>query len=403
MTRLPRWASSIRFRLSLAYALAVFTAGSVLVAGLYLWQVRQLDEPIIMQTRPVVVVAGEDTFETELRVISQSDATAAVLTQLERRAYRESLNQLRVASFWGLGVLFVVAFGSGWVLSGWTVAPMRRMATVARDISARDLSARIDLVGPDDELKDLADTFDEMLDRLQNAFEDQRRFVQDTSHELRNPLAVARTNLELVIDEPGATRDELADAVRIAYGATGRLGGIVDDLVAQARLGVPVAARAPVDLEALAADVVAEQDGVAAGRSVRVELGAPPDAPVSVTGDEPAIRRAVTNLVANAVRLSPEGETVTVTLTRDGSDAVVAVTDRGPGIEPADQARVFERFWRGSDQGPGLGLGLSIVRQVVERHGGRVELNSEPGHGATFRLRFPMAVAGPSGGVHAAP
>ncbi|MFV0260712.1 MAG: sensor histidine kinase [Acidimicrobiales bacterium] len=403
MTRLPRWASSIRFRLSLAYSLAVFTAGSILVAGLYLWQVRQLDEPIIMQSRPVVVVAGEDTFETELRVISESDATAALLTQLERRAYRESLNQLRVASFWGLGVLFVVAFGSGWVLSGWTVAPLRRMAAVARDISGRDLSGRIDLVGPDDELKALADTFDEMLDRLQTAFEDQRRFVQDTSHELRNPLAVAQTNLELVVDEPGATRDELADAVRIAYGATGRLGGIVDDLVAQARLGMPVTARAPVDLVALATDVVAEQDRVSGTRPVRVEAGDPPGDPVVITGDEAAVRRAITNLVANAVRLSPDGETVTVTVTRERGDAVVAVADRGPGIDSEDQARVFERFWRGSGQGPGLGLGLSIVRQVVERHGGRVELDSEPGQGATFRLRFPLTVARPPADAASAP
>ena len=199
---MPRWAQSIRFRLSLAYALAVFAAGSILVAGVYLWQVRQLDEPILLRSRTVRIYHPDTLEPLDLQFTTNADLAEAYLTQFERLAYRESLEQLRRASLGGLSILFVVAFGTGWVLAGWTLQPMGRMAAVAREVSGSELSRRIDLHGPDDELKALADTFDAMLDRVQASFEDQRRFVQDTSHEIRNPLAITQANLELVIDDP---------------------------------------------------------------------------------------------------------------------------------------------------------------------------------------------------------
>ncbi len=180
-----RWAQSIRFRLSLTYALAVFATGAVLIAMLMVWQVRRLDEPIMVNRRPLVLEdsATGRQFDTQLEVFTQDDLNEAFLEQFEREAYRQSLGELRKASLVGLGVLFVVAFGSGWLLSGWALRPMGRMAAVAREISASELSRRIGLRGPEDELKYVADTFDEMLDRLQASFEDQRRFIQDASHE----------------------------------------------------------------------------------------------------------------------------------------------------------------------------------------------------------------------------
>jgi signal transduction histidine kinase len=378
--------------LSLAYALAVFAAGSVVVAGLYLWQVRRLSEPIIIEPAQVVVIdprTGQRT-DTAIGVLSRSRLAAAYLEDVERRAYRYSLEELRKASLVALPVLAVVAFGSGWVLSGWTLQPMRRMVVVARDISERDLSGRIGLRGPDDELKDLADTFDEMLDRLQASFEDQRRFVQDMSHEIRNPLAIASANLELALD--GRDPDEVRRVAGIAHRAIGRVNDIVDDLVRRARQGVPSSTRGPVDLRDLVGDVAIEQAVRAQARSItlaqRVEAGR---APV-VTGDASALRRAVTNLVVNALRLAPEGSTVTVGAGLSGEWATLSVTDEGPGIRSEDQLLVFDRFWRGADAGKGLGLGLSIVRQVAERHGGRVDLMSTPGVGSTFTIRLPMPI-----------
>jgi signal transduction histidine kinase len=393
---MPRWAQSIRFRLSLAHALAVFAAGAVLIAGLYLWQVRQLNDPILMSGRRLVVEdpATGELFDTELRVLTQSDIDQAFLEQFEREAYREALNQLRRASLAALGVLFVVAFGSGWLLSGWTLRPMGRMAAVARDISGTELSRRIGLQGPDDELKDLADTFDEMLDRLQASFEGQRRFIQDASHELRNPLAVTQTNLELVIDDPGAGTDELRDAARIAHTSTGRIGQIIDDLVSQARRDVPSAPLSMVGLDLLASEVAAELRASAAARELKIVVAG---GGAVVHGDAAALRRAVTNLVVNAVRLAPRGTTIEITVGIEGDCALIGVADRGPGIAPEDHEAVFERFWRGTGSGKGLGLGLSIVRQVAERHGGRVELVSAAGQGSTFTIALPMPVARSAG------
>ncbi|MEM9135159.1 MAG: HAMP domain-containing sensor histidine kinase [Actinomycetota bacterium] len=386
---LPRWAQSIRFRLALVYALAVFAAGSVLLAALYLWQVRQLNEPILVKSRPAMVQLADGVF-ADVQFVSQDDLAMAFLERFEREAYGEALDAQRKASLTALGVLVVVAFTSGWVLSGWTLRPMRQIAGVARDITGNELSRRIELKGPDDELKDLADTFDEMLDRLQASFEDQRRFVQDTSHELRNPLAVTRTNLELVLDDPEADAPELREAARIAHDATERVSQIVDQLVAQARDGVPTGLSGDVDVSALALGIVEDQRASAAARDLHLAVTV--DGAVHVHGDGPAIRRAVTNLVANAVRLAPADTTITVAVDTEADWARVRVIDQGPGVAPENVDRVFERFWRGPDSGKGLGLGLSIVRQVAERHGGRVDLASEVDIGSTFTIRLPRTV-----------
>lgn len=403
---MPRWAQSIRFRLSLAYALAVFAAGSVLLSTLLVWQTSRLDEPVMVEGERLL---GTDPRTGEFRTIAlrveRDELLTAYMAKLEQDAYARSLDELRKASLVGLGALFLVAFGSGWLLAGWTLRPMGRMAAVARDISGTELSRRIGLRGPEDELKYLADTFDAMLDRLQASFEDQRRFVQDASHELRNPLAVAQTNLELVIDDADADVDELRRAAGIAHTSNERLGRIVDELLDQARRGVPAATVVEVDLRALASGIVEELRASADARDVTlfvVDDAAPvvdssagdgaTTTGVRVKGDEAAIRRAITNLVVNAIRLAPERSTVRLDVSSERGMAVVSVIDEGPGIAAEDQEAVFERFWRGDDAGQGLGLGLSIVRQVAKRHGGDVTLTSAPGSGSTFSIRLPMPV-----------
>ncbi len=430
---MPRWAQSIRFRLSLAYALAVFAVGATFIAAVYAWQAHQLGQPQPPPTRSIVYedpVTGQQV-DTNWEVLFPGDFERFIWESLQRQAYAESLNDLRSASLVGLGLLSVVAFGTGWLLAGWTLGPISRITGVAREISGtEELARRIGLDGPDDELKGLADTFDEMLDRLQASFEQQRRFVQDASHELRNPLAIAQANLELALDDPRATVDDLRRSARIAHESNGRISQIVEDLVVQARSSVPRAMVAEVDLVALAAEVVAEMAAPAGRRGLTLAASTNATATavagstaahsaiaggttgesgngsgaVVVHGDGAALRRAVTNLVTNAVRLAPSGSTVTVATGRRGDRATIAVIDQGPGIAPDQQQAVFERFWRGPESGKGLGLGLSIVRQVAERHGGTVELDSEPGVGSTFTVVLPLPVgATPSSAPAAAP
>ncbi len=384
---MPRLFRSIRFRLSLTFALVVFAVGTFLIGGIYLVQVNQLDQPTL-KVQQVQLRDPRTGALVQADVVLSSDLNQAIIDQIELQADREALNQLRRSSFGALGVLFLASFGAGYLLSGWALRPVNRLTKVARDITATDLSRRIQLVGPDDELKQMADTFDGMLDRIQDAFEDQRRFVQEASHELRNPLAVAQTNLELALKtgEPQALRK----GSEIALKAAGRMSSLVEDLLEQVRQGLPELSRREVDLGKLVVDASTEFKAAAANRNLVVH--AHPGSGVCVVGDELALRRALSNLLANAVRLAPEGSRIDVIADSVDGWMVLRVRDEGPGVPAADHEAVFQRFWRGKDPGSGSGLGLSIVRQIAERHGGFAELDSEAGRGSTFTLRLPAPI-----------
>ncbi len=387
MIAAPRWTQSIRFRLSLVYALAVFISGSMLIGGLYMWQVNRLDEPELITGRIELrhPVSGQPV---ELLVLTDNPRQEA-LRVIEYNAYLRAADNLKQGSLVALGILFVVAFGTGWWVSGWALRPVHRMVNVARDITATDLSRRIALPAPEDELKNLADTFDAMLDRLQTAFEDQHRFVQDASHELRNPLAVARANLELALSDPNASADDIRRSAEVAMRSTERMTTLVDDLVSQARSGVPEFTRGEIDLVALGNEVVTEFEAGARQRGIALSLVAPM-APLLVKGDGQALRRALSNLLSNALKAAPADTTVTVSAARGDHYAILSVADQGPGLSDSDQQHAFKRFWRGATSGGGAGLGLSIVEQIVERHGGVVSVSSVVGIGSTFTIKLPM-------------
>ena len=400
---IPRALQSIRFRLSLAFSIVVFSVGSFLIAGIYFYQVSSLAEPVL-QSQPVVMADPEtgELVETSIKVVFPEAAQQFAVEQIEQQSYRRALSQLRSATLASMGVLFLVSFGVGWLFAGWMLKPMERISGVARDITANDLNRRISMRGPDDELKALADTFDAMLDRLQGAFEDQRRFAHEASHELRNPLAVARTNLELALT--GDDEEEIRRAATIAFGATERMSALIEDLLEQARQGVPELHHGPADLSKLIQESAEEFRAAAEQRDLRILIGeeggsdsgsGSESEPVVIRGDGPALRRAVDNLISNAVRLAPEGSAIKLSVQATPTEAIMTVTDEGPGIAPEDRPLVFDRFWRGKDSNAGSGLGLSIVRRVIERHGGTVSLESTcsgENRGSVFTLRLPMTM-----------
>ena len=390
----PRWAQSIKFRLALTYAATVYAVGSFLIGGMYAWQVHQLSEPQLVPERRMIQDASTGQV-WEFDVLTRDAVQTHVLEVFEQNVNFVVAENLKQASLVGLLILVVIACCIGWILATVTLRPINRMAAVARDISGSDLSRRIALQGPDDELRRLGDTFDAMLDRLQNAFEDQRRFVQDASHELRNPLAVARTNLELVLSDPNAGVAELRRSAEVAHRSTGRMTDLVDDLLVQARSGVPQIELVDVDLSTVANEVRTQFLSPARERSIDIELTT--DGSTVVRGDELAFNRVITNLVSNALRFAPTYSVVAIDI-RSGEAGTIelSVTDQGPGLSEEDQHQVFTRFWRGRNAGPGSGLGLSIVKQVVERHGGTVVVRSRFGEGATFTIRVP-AIAGQTG------
>jgi signal transduction histidine kinase len=383
---LPGWAASVRLRLTILYSTLLFLLAGLLVGSLYLGLSLTLrDEPISRaEVREVFVENG----------LSLPRAAAALeQRELERRVNAHTLANLRNFSFGALGVLFVASLGVGWIISGRVLAPIGRITRVARDIQATSLSRRIELDGPDDELKRLADTFDGMLERLDRAFSAERRLLADASHELRTPLAIIQTNLDVALDAPDGDADRLRRAAVVARRATDRMARLVDDLLAHARLEALQIGTETVDIAALVRDCNEEFGAVATKRAVRLVTAAPEA--VSVLGDYECLKRALANLLENAIRhAKPEG-CVRLTAGAQGAWASVVVQDDGPGIAAEHRERVFDRFYRvdksRSRAAGGSGLGLAIVRQTVEAHGGRVELVSEPGRGSTFTLRLPRA------------
>ena len=385
-SRLPPWTGSIRVRLTVLYAVLVFALSALVTGGVYLGLRLSLsDEPVsrtynltrVVRTPQGIVEVPQGTVRAEIQGL-EAEVNDRALDELARW----SLLALAAAALAGLGV--------GWFAAGRVLRPVDRITGVARDIQATDLSRRIDLRGPDDEMKELADTFDEMLGRLDEAFAGQRHFFQEASHELRNPLAVIRANLEVALADDDASAGELRTAAELATRTAERMTHTVDDLLRYARNEQAAMERAPVDLGPLVAETADEFRSPAATRSLRVEV-AVPDVEVRVAGDRAALRQALANLLDNAVRLAPEGSTIQVGTGVDGPWAWIAVRDEGPGIPVEDQPLVFRRFWRGADDGRprGSGLGLAIVDQILVAHGGAARVASEPGRGAVFSLWIP--------------
>ena len=303
-------------------------------------------------------------------------------------------------------LLFLVSLVIGWIVAGRVLAPIGRITSVAREIQATDLSRRIALHGPPDELRELADTFDAMLTRLDDAFAGQQRFIQEASHELRNPLAVIRTNLDVALSDPDPDPAELRRVAELVGASATRMSRLVDDLLVYARLGAPAREEVPVELGDLVVDAVDEFQAVAASRGISLVTELAPTC--VVVGDGLALRQAVANLLHNAVRLAPEGSRIWLATGTEGAAAWVTVTDEGPGISEEDRAKVFQRFWRGDQKAARAegrsGLGLAIVAQIVADHGGTATVAAAPTGGSIFTLWLPLAaMRAPANGVGAGP
>jgi signal transduction histidine kinase len=281
-----------------------------------------------------------------------------------------------------LAVAFVPAAGLAWIVAGRVVKRVARVAEVAEQVHEPGAPERVGAPPRDDELGRLAEGFDRMLDRLDEREREQRRMLQDVVHELRTPLAVAMTNLEL----------EGPEHVAAAQRALERMSRTVDDLTTHGGLHAG-AADESIDLAAEARELTAEQVGPAARRGLRLEMVGHESAIVRT--NRVAVRTAVGNLLSNAVRLAPAGSVIRTGWGEHAGWAWIGVRDEGPGIEVDDQPRVFERHWQGRyerDRGerPEGGLGLTIARQLTEALGGAVTVSSTIGRGSSFVVWLPM-------------
>jgi heavy metal sensor kinase len=302
-------------------------------------------------------------------------------------------------------LLILVPVGLGLAATGGALtarAALARLDTIsrtARRISAEDLGQRLPSDGTGDELDHLIETLNEMLARLEAAFAEIRRFSADAAHELRTPLTALRGGLEVALRTQRTTpqyREVLASSLEDVE----RLIRLAEDLLLLTRSAAGAGSKAAqVDLEPLVLDVFDTALRLAASRGVTVRMAEglprPDGGQMTAMGDGTALRRALLNLVENALKYTAPGGVVELSLARERSDGVIAVRDTGVGIAPHDVERIFEPFVRldaaRARATGGAGLGLAIARSVVNAHGGRLHVESTPGHGSTFTIRLPLA------------
>ena len=271
------------------------------------------------------------------------------------------------------------------------LTPVAMMTQTARSISASDLSTRIEAVNSHDELRELADTFNEMLDRIQESYEKQNRFVSDASHELRTPLSVISGYANLLRRWGTDDREVLGESVEKIIEETDNMQQLVDRLLFLARADQKTqhVRLENFDLSALMQEVTEETQMIDTGHAVSGEI----EAGVSVTADEALIKQAVRAIVENSMKYTPEGGTIVLFCRDAGASAEFGVRDTGVGISEKDLPHIFDRFYKADvarTRAKGSsGLGLSIVKWIVDRHGGQVHVESEPNRGAVFTVRLP--------------
>jgi signal transduction histidine kinase len=302
----------------------------------------------------------------------------------------DALHRLVLEYALALGVMTVVSVGAGWVLAGRALRPLRDITATARRVSGHNLGERIALEGPADELKELADTFDGMLARLDSAFASQRHFVANASHELRTPLAIMRTEVDVALADPAAGTEELRDMGEAVRESIDRCERLIEGLLTLARSEASVGRGERVDLAALAGDCLT--DLRARAEDAKVEVRARLE-PAHAGGDARLLERLITNLIDNGIRYNrPGGFLAVATHTGEGR-ALVHVSNSGDRIDPEVAATLTEPFRRIGRGGDGFGLGLSIVSSVVAAHRGRLRIEAPEGGGLDVVVELPAMPA----------
>ncbi|MQA61198.1 MAG: HAMP domain-containing protein [Actinophytocola sp.] len=315
------------------------------------------------------------------------DVEASALAEHLREQAR---TRVLVAGISAFGLVVLAAGVLAWALTSKVLRPLADITGTARRLSAESLDERIGEIRPYDELARLAETIDEMLDRLAAAFDSQRRFVANASHELRTPLTVIRTELDVTLADSGADADEYRRMAEVVRAATQRAEQLVGALLLLARTDAAgLAMRESVDLAAVVTSAWSTTRSDAEQRGLTAELAT---APAPVIGDAALLERVAGNLLENAVRHNVDGGWISVRTQAHATYSVLVVRSSGPLIDPARVGELFEPFRRGGTARTGragTGLGLSIVRAAVEAHGGTVEAEPVVGGGLAVTVTLP--------------
>lgn len=395
-----RWRSTIRVRLTLLYAGAFFLAGATLIALTHVYLLQSLDHQLTFRVGITERLTAEFLSEAD----APSDPRIAQLHEALRAQFEQgrddTLHAMMIWSLASLGVVGAVAGGLGWLLAGRVLRPLQRITATARRVADRSLDERIALDGPDDEIKDLADTFDAMLERLDRSFDGQRRFVANASHELRTPLTINRTLIEVALETPNPPESMRQLGVTLLE-VNQRHECLIDGLLVLASSDQRLNEHSPVDLTDIARHVATLSDDAArqAGVEIRATM-----VPAPVVGDPLLLERLAQNLLDNAIRynIAEHGWVSITTGTADGH-AHLIVANTGPAVPSYDVNGLFEPFRRlpsadrlansgPASPGRGAGLGLSIVRSVAHAHCGEVHARPRPDGGLSVYVRIPVTM-----------
>jgi signal transduction histidine kinase len=406
--RLPR--RTVRLRLTVMYGSLFLLSGAALLAITYLLVSNSLPAgpPTTAASRssglPIGPPAGDAVFVgTRTGACRLFTGSAGSPAQIAARAQRclsaqraAELAQLLTVSGIALGIMTLVSVGLGWMVAGRALGKLREITAAARSVSANNLHARLALAGPDDELRELGDTFDGLLARLEGAFDAQRQFVANASHELRTPLARQRTLIEVALTDPEPSVVTLQNVCARVLETGEQQERLIEALLTLARSQRGLDRREPFDLAALAGEAMLAREFEAESRGLEVNVGL---GPAHALGDVRLAERLVANLLDNAMRHNTPCGRVDVRTEAEGGWAVLSVVNAGPVIPPADVARLVRPFQRlGTDRTGtrgGMGLGLSIVAAIADAHGGWLTVDAIPGGGLGIRAGFPARRADP--------
>jgi signal transduction histidine kinase len=403
---LPR--RTVRLRLTVLYGALFLLSGAVLLIftnALVRKATAHAGDSVIVSKLPLGKTGGIVPSSNQVQPVLPPSGTPLTYQQAQTEnqqikarllaQHNHDIHQLLVYSELALAVMVVVSLVLGWIVAGRVLRPLRTITGAAQDISATNLHARLPLDGPDDELKDLGRTFNQLLARLEKSFEAQRRFVANASHELRTPLARQRTVAQVALADPDANVETLRAAHERVLASGAEQEHLIEAMLTLAQGEAGLERREVIDLSVITDGVLlhgaAEIDGL--GLTVATIIR-----PAALLGDARLVERLVANLIDNACRHNVPGGRVEVWTAERAGRAVLAVTNSGPIVPPAEIDRLFQPFQRmardRTHHRDGVGLGLSIVGAIALAHGATVDTSARPEGGLTIRVSFPPVPAG---------
>ncbi|MDQ6777482.1 MAG: HAMP domain-containing histidine kinase [Actinomycetota bacterium] len=382
-------APTVRFRLTATYGVVFLLTGAVLLTVGYALVRHNINGPqdFGRAYRHLLPGAPPPPFQG----VFGPNSTLRKLFHAEHDQFVSgALHRLVLEYVLALAAMTLISVGAGWWLAGRALRPLRDITATARRVSGHNLGERIDLEGPADELKELADTFDGMLARLDSAFASQRHFVANASHELRTPLAIMRTEVDVALAAPAAGTEDLRGMGEAVRETVDRCERLIEGLLTLARSEASVVGGERADLAELAGDCLTDLRARAedAGVEVRAALE-----PAHARGDARLLERLIANLIDNGIRYNRPGGFLSVATRTGEGRALVCVSNSGDPIDPAAATTLTEPFRRLARGGDGFGLGLSIVSSVVVAHGGHLRVRAPQSGGLDVTVELPAAPA----------